>query len=254
MNYLVYDGTFGGFLTAVFDVYDLKLKDVQIRKETDEIPQLFSEQIHVGFDEVKVQRVRKKLVEFLGKQGFQKLWKATLSEFPEVEDVLLGVIRYTLEKKKNVLGDFGNIHVLQLQGILKKVGRERHRMTAFVRFELAKDGIYYATVEPDFDVLPLISNHFKNRYADQKWLIFDVKRHYGIYYDLNQVITVEIQSKNSENLPALVEIDWDETEKEFQVLWKKYFQATGIQSRKNTKLHLQYMPKRYWKYLTEKIP
>lgn len=256
MTYLIYDGTFEGFLSAVFDVYELKLKDIQIKKEQDDFPDLFAQKIYVSFQEEKYARVQKKLVSILGQKGFQNLWKLTLTELPEVEEILLGVIQYALKEQKNVLQDYGNLYVIQLNDILKKLSRERHRMTAFVRFKLASDGIFYATIEPDFDVLPLISNHFKNRYADQKWLIFDTKRHYGIFYDLNYVQTLEIQNNtpgvNHTHLPATLEIEWDETEKEFQNLWKNYFKSTNIQSRKNTKLHLQQVPKRYWKYLVEK--
>lgn len=255
MTYLIYDGTFSGFISAIFDVYELKLKQVKIIKKSDKVPLLFTEQIIVDFNDKKFKRVKNKLTEYLGNSGFKNLWKATLSELPNVEDVLLGVIRYTFLHKKNVLGDFGNIYVLKLQEILKKIGREKHRMDAFVRFKLAKDGIYYATIEPDFDVLPLISNHFKNRYADQKWLIFDLKRNYGIYYDLHTVVTVEVnnsKTNNNNNNISVLKIEWDNTELEFQKLWKNYFKSTNIESRKNTKLHLQHVPKRYWKYLIEK--
>ena len=42
-------------------------------------------------------------------------------------------------------------------------------------------------------------------------------------------------------------------EKKYQTLWQRYFVKTGIPERKNMKLHIQWMPKRYWKYLTEKF-
>ncbi|WP_370449257.1 DUF4130 domain-containing protein [Aquimarina sp. AD1] len=41
-------------------------------------------------------------------------------------------------------------------------------------------------------------------------------------------------------------------ELEFQQLWKTYFDNVNIKSRKNSKLHIQHLPKRYWKYLIEK--
>ena len=41
-------------------------------------------------------------------------------------------------------------------------------MLAFVRFELLQDEVYFAKIEPDFNVLPLFRKHFKERYADQK--------------------------------------------------------------------------------------
>lgn len=77
--------------------------------------------------------------------------------------------------------------VLKAAQTVKKVGREKHRMEAFVRFRLTRGGIYFAAIEPDFNVLPLINSHFKSRYADQKWIIYDLKRNFGIAYDLRVV-------------------------------------------------------------------
>ncbi|WP_340696552.1 DUF4130 domain-containing protein [Flavobacterium gyeonganense] len=37
-------------------------------------------------------------------------------------------------------------------------------------------------------------------------------------------------------------------------MWRRYFSSVTIESRKNMKLHIQHMPKRYWKNLIEKIP
>jgi len=43
-----------------------------------------------------------------------------------------------------------------------------------------------------------------------------------------------------------------ENEPDYQVLWKSYFDNVNIPERRNMKLHLQHIPKRYWKYLSEK--
>jgi probable DNA metabolism protein len=61
-------------------------------------------------------------------------------------------------------------------------------MTAFVRFEKMQDGVFFAKIDPDFNVLPLIRKHFKDRYQDQKWMIYDLRRNYGILYDLKPAI------------------------------------------------------------------
>ena len=110
--------------------------------------------------------------------------------------------------------------------------------------------ISFAKIEPDFDVLTLIINHFKNRYQDQKWLIYDEKRQYGIFYDLNEVTVVTLPDKKM--VSKSKEVIWHEEEINYQNLWKEYFDYTNIKERKNTKLHLQHVPKRYWRYLTEK--
>jgi hypothetical protein len=35
---------------------------------------------------------------------------------------------------------------------------------------------FLSLVRPDFNVLPLIQPHFKRRYQDQRWLIYDEQR------------------------------------------------------------------------------
>jgi probable DNA metabolism protein len=44
----------------------------------------------------------------------------------------------------------------------------------------------------------------------------------------------------------------DEKEELYQHLWQQYFSTLNIAARKNLKLHIQHMPKRYWRYLVEK--
>ena len=88
-------------------------------------------------------------------------------------------MKTTFNAQKTPSGDFGNPTVLKIAQAAKMVGREKHRMEAFVRFHRIDQEIYYANVEPDFNVLPLISNHFQKRYADQKWVIYDLNRNYG---------------------------------------------------------------------------
>jgi probable DNA metabolism protein len=153
---------------------------------------------------------------------------------------------------QNIEEDYANRFVMRVSEIVRMVRREKHRMEAFVRFQKLKDETFYATIEPDFNVLPLLIRHFKSRYADQKWIIYDIKRNYGIYYDLHD--TQFIRSiLPTVNKPGNVIAAFTEDEGIYQHLWKNYFTSVNIPSRKNTKLHVRHIPKRYWKHLTEKI-
>jgi probable DNA metabolism protein len=254
MLYIIYDNTFEGLLTAIFEIYAHKLQHPFIRKTGILLPSLFEDRISISTDDAKVKRVWDKLKRLVGEEGVLKLWKAWLTEEEDIEDCILGTVRYAIEQKVNILSDYGNIHVLHLDQHLKKINREKHRMEAFVRFQLTKDGLYYAGVEPDFNVLPLIIKHFQNRYADQRWCIFDLSRRYGIYYDLHATEFVSFAADEMNSLNAVNKNSFEENETLYQVLWKDYFKSTNIKSRKNMKLHLQHMPRRYWKYLTEKLP
>jgi probable DNA metabolism protein len=140
----------------------------------------------------------------------------------------------------------------------KQVGREKHRMEAFVRFKKCKDGLFLSLIAPDFNVLPVIEGHFKRRYQDQRWLIYDEKRKYGLYYDLNHVHQVQMDAHAVDRQTAIghsqdFSIELDEDEALYDQLWKDYFRSVNIEARKNIKLHIQHVPKRYWRYMNEKM-
>ncbi|WP_179007342.1 TIGR03915 family putative DNA repair protein [Winogradskyella forsetii] len=251
---LMYDGTFDGFLSAVFYVFEHQLKAVTIQNEFVMQQGLFSEVEKVITDEAKATRVWKGIKSKLSSHGSYQLYYAFLSEQSGVEALLLDYIKYAFSKGTPVDKDYAHPSVLKIAQIAKSVGREKHRMEAFVRFRLTKDDVYFANIEPDFNVLPLIEKHFKRRYADQKWVIYDINRAYGLFYDLEKVEIVHMDfpanfdfSKTDDEFFAIQEF-------EFQKLWQDYFKATNIASRKNMKLHIRHVPKRYWKYLSEKQP
>lgn len=258
MHTLTYDHSFAGFLTCIFTVYEYKWHNVTIVKDAAYVPDMLSAHEQITTDAHKADRVLTKLTKVLGKQGVNQLINGFLTEDDSIENTLLGVIRYALDKEKHTLGagkwaltDYTHPDVMQLAKWLKMVSRERHRMTAFVRFELMKNDVYFACVNPDFNVLPLIRNHFKNRYADQNWAIYDVNRGYGIFYQ-----------KNTEQIDIIMDVDeqvlknpasqFSKEETAYQALWQGFFTHVNIPERKNNKLHKQYLPKRYWQYLTEK--
>lgn len=249
----IYDGTFEGFLTAVFEVYDRKPIRVKIVSERLVTVNFFDEEHTIYTDQAKSDRVWKGIEDKIGKKAGNLIYKAFLSEQSDREQVLLRIIKKGF-KGENVTDNFADIDVLRLTNLVKIVGREKHRMDAFIRFRLTKDNVYFAEVEPDFDTLPLNAIHFKNRYADQKWLIYDRCRNYGIFYDLKTVNYVQLEISNDINSSLAAPFYFTHDEMHYQNLWKNYFKSTNIPSRKNMRLHLQHVPKRYWKYLSEKQP
>ena len=249
---LVYDGTFDGFLTCVFRVYEQKLATVEIQRESNLQASLFGALEFLLTNPEHADRVWKGITNKTSKKGSSRLYYAFLSEQSGVEHLLLSYIQNLLKSELLIESDFSNSTVLKVAQIAKSVGREKHRMEAFVRFKLTKDGIYFANIEPDFDVLPLISKHFEHRYADQKWIIYDLKRGYGLYYDLERVDVIQLSLLEDFDATKTSSDYFAPEELEFQTLWQDYFESTNIQSRKNMRLHIQHVPKRYWKYLSEK--
>ncbi len=119
-----------------------------------------------------------------------QLYKAFFSGLAGIENYLQRYVQYVISSKNIVENDYSHPDVLMIKQTSTKVDREKHRMEAFVTFRLTRDELYYAIIQPDFNMLPLISNHFKKRYADRQWLIYDSRRKYGLFYNMNDVSEV----------------------------------------------------------------
>ncbi len=251
MKIVLFDHSFEGLLSAVFEVFHLKLKEAKLIGQNNHTASFFDEEIWVSTDQEKAARVAKGIVKVGGKSDLTWLYRCFLSELAEVPQLILEYIRQLMVDKHSGKNDFSRNVVIQLQKINKMIGREKHRMDAFVRFEKTADGLYFAGIAPDFNVLPLNAKHFKNRYADQHWCIYDVKRDYGLLYNLESLRHVHLPSVNA-NLHSTPSNLLAEDEVAYKKLWKNYFESTNIQERANKKLHTQHVPKRYWKYLSEK--
>ena len=249
---VVYDGSFEGFLCAVFDVYEYKLNEVMIMPEDKHQPSMFARPHYVNHSPHHSDRVWKGLEKKLSKNALDQVYRTFLSELDGVEITLLQYIQYVFSSQVKMEEDYSHPAVLAVSQTAKKVWREKHRMEAFVRFQQTADGLFYSIIEPDYNVLLLIGKHFATRYADQLWLIYDAKRKYGLYYDLKTVTTVKIEFSDEMISGRKVSSVYDEAEEIYQQLWQQYFKSVNIPARKNTKLHIQHMPKRYWKYLPEK--
>lgn len=254
MTIYLFDGSLEGLLTAVFEYYERKPGTVRLASSKNFEPVMLQETFEVINDEIKAKRVWAGLYKKISADWQSRFYKAYLSETAEAFQHLFDFCIYIFDNPKGAEQNFGHPSVIAISKIDRSVNRERHRMKAFIRFQETGDEIFYAAVEPDFNVLPLIGSFFKGRYADQKWIIYDLRRHYGLYYDLEKVEEIqmeyvpEIQS-GKVNLPGQL---LDEKQELYALLWNDYFRSTNIPARKNMKLHIQHVPKRYWKYLTEK--
>lgn len=249
----IFDGTLEGLLTAIFESYQRKDAPVKLVSEVYYQPDAFDASYTIISDEAKAGRVWTGLQKKLDGEWMLRFYKSYLSEQPAIFQRLFDFARYIFNNPKGAEADYGNPDVLEISQMAQKVHREKHRMEAFVRFQQTGDGMFYAGVEPDFNVLPLISDHFRKRYADQQWIIYDLKRKYGLFYDLQKVEIIELDFKSEFSSSQIIDANLlDPKEELYSLLWKDYFKSTNIPARKNTKLHIRHVPKRYWKYLTEK--
>lgn len=239
----VTDGSFEGILTAVFDAY-------QNREEPQSIlsHEFFQLSLDTGMREIKTNeekagRVYNAIKNKISHEALETLYKAWLSEHHDAGMAIYRYIKTGLKVGHKVVSYLQNPDILLVHDLAQKVGKEVHLFLGILRFKKIRNGIYYARIEPDHNITMLMAGHFEERLPDQPWIIHDAKRNIYALYDTRQVVF----SAEEMNIP----ID-KEGDTEFALLWKKYFEAIAIESRVNPRLQKQFMPRRYWKNLTEK--
>lgn len=251
----VYDGSYEGLLSCIFTIFKDRITPIAINAEANHQFTLLDVATRITTNDEWAVRVLKGVDERTHSCASGLMYKIFLSELPLCEMLVYQLVLAIIQKGDGtVLENFANPHILKAAQIEKMIHREVHRMHAFVRFQKSRNGFFYAAIDPDFNVLPLIGEHFEKRYADQSWLIFDTRRHYGLYYDQDVMKFACADDPVFSINPLLLQDEsfQDEKEKQYQALWENYFHAVNIRERNNTKLHLRHMPRRYWKYLTEK--
>ena len=259
MTVYVFDNTLDGLLTAVFDSFFLHQQPDFLLAEGEQLP-LFAETPHmVVTDNEKAERVWKGLEKHLSKDGLHMITISWLSEERTLNQPLFNFICKVFRQPvlSGIERNASDPDVLEVRNTCRRVLHEQLRMKQFIRFQKAKDGTYLAVISPDHNVLPLIIDHFQDRFNDQPWLIYDAHRHYGYYYD-GKVAPIRITFENEAAVPFNLtngKMDADILSNDdalFQQLWRTYFKAICIKERMNPKKQLSDMPRRYWKYMTEK--
>jgi probable DNA metabolism protein len=263
MTVYTFDNTLDGLLTAVFDSFALHQQEVTLLCDGEQLPLFAGEPHRVHTDEAKASRVWKGLEKHLSREALHIITVSWQSEERELNQPLFNLIckvfRTTPDPslKMDIMRNASDPDVLAVRNTCRRVLHEVLRMKQFIRFQKAKDGTYIAVVSPDHDVLPMVIDHFQDRFRDQPWLIYDAKRHYGYYctegnepiritFEDEAAVPFDLQNgKLSDNVLS-------ENDHLFQDLWRTYFKAICIRERMNPCKQLSDMPRRYWRYMTEK--
>jgi probable DNA metabolism protein len=248
-----YDKSFEGLLCCVFEAYnEKKCPDMLLDKE-ETTPLFYDEICTIETDSEKTDRVWTGLKKRISASALHCVTCCWLADsYPKADEVIFRYIYKCFKSKESIETNFADADVLELSKIYHQISYENLRVKQFVRFQKTKDDIYFAAIEPLHNVLSMSIEHFRDRFATQKWIVYDTKRDYGYYYDLNEVQQISFSSDNMITSNGISKSIMAEDEKLFQDLWKTYFKAIAIKERKNPRKQGQDMPRRFWKYLTEK--
>lgn len=239
----VYDGSFDGLLSLVFDSY--LSKTIPSRIVTGEYERnLLEQEITIITSPEKANRLYQGIVQNISYFALQVSYFVFLSNEKNRELDILQFLILGFQMGKKIDHFLSHPLVLQMQKIAKHVRGEAHRLSGLLRFIQLEENLYYSSLHPDNNVVELLGHHFIKRLPTQNFIIHDKNREIALLYNTKTYTIVESSDLKISSIT--------ESEKQYQDLWKSFYHAITIKERKNSRLQMQYMPKKYWQDLIEK--
>ncbi|WP_334077002.1 TIGR03915 family putative DNA repair protein [Paenibacillus sanfengchensis] len=242
----IYDGSFDGFLSCVFESFDRKEEAVDIRPSEDNLYVLF-DAVWVETDPVKAARVYKGIGVKICPAAQELIRNGFLTCMSDKELLLYRFLRLGFQYGRTVMDMLTEDTVHRLHKAVKHLRTESHAYMGFVRFAVYGD-VLVAVIEPKNQVLPLLAPHFCDRYRGESFLIYD-KTH-------RQVLMQRQDGPPADRvglfcMEELILPEPDDEEKSYRRLWKQFYDTVAVRERSNPRARLSHMPKRYWTQLTE---
>ncbi len=236
-----YDGSFEGLMCCVFESYISREMPADVLPEDAQLPLLLPIKA-IETEAVRALRVLRAIPEKIGHDAADLIRRAYLTCHPQKELLILRFLRLGFSagpKVMNMLTD-GTVHALF--AAVNHMDREAHLYKGFVRFS-DTSGVLTAQIEPKNIVLPLIAQHFAERYPGEKFLIHDKTHGMVLLY---QNGTLQICGADAYEPPLP-----NEEELKFRDLWRLFYDTIEISERHNPKCRRGHMPMRYWRCMTE---
>lgn len=240
MIYL-HDGLFDGFLTCIYAHYYERKATAIFSEETYE-PRLFEEVKVIQTDTEKAKKVYDSILDKLSEEVYWNIFYTFLSNDPNKDCYLLHYLVIAFKMGHAVHYLHTHEVTYPVMRLSRRVMAERHRFLGILRFSDLGHCLY-APLEPDNDILMTLSDHFVDRFKNEKFIIHDVKRSKAIISRYGEWIITDFALKEP--------IVYGEGEIFFQNLWKQYFESIGIESRTNKRLQQQFVPLKYRKNIIE---
>lgn len=239
----VYDGSFEGLLTVIYKWFYTKEKPQRVVAEDFYQMDLLLEMITIECDSEEAQKVTEGILKKLGKETFEHIVKVYLSEDKDLAMITIKFLEYAFKKGAGVINHLADERVAPFVNRSAAVSRESHKLLGMVRFMELEGDVLYCAYESTYSLLLILAPHFADRLGNQVWVIHDIGRELAAFYRNNEWHIAP--------LPGNFKPKTTDLEDLFQSLWQRYYKHIAIEERKNEKLRMQNMPKKYWKYLVE---
>ncbi|HBA85699.1 MAG TPA: hypothetical protein DCZ95_16580 [Verrucomicrobia bacterium] len=243
MSLYLYDGSIEGLLTAFSMALEQNEGAAEFVSDKTPSTQLIFDARHV----ISQPETADRLIAEIRRQcedAVQYLFRVLMTENPESFPILFEYLQLVRQLGARANQYHAHSAVKHVLAQSRKVGSEIHRLKGLLRFRQLPDGVFWAPIEPDYNVTYAVAPYFTRRMADQNWIIHDLRRQFAAVWHRRKLRYGPV--------PEGADLPTGGDSGEWEALWQTYFKSVAIPERRNPRLQRQNMPARYWKYLIEK--
>ncbi len=239
-----YDGTLDGMLCCIFASYEHHELPSAILPPREAQCSLFETRM-IPSDPEKSGRVIAGLRRTAGNEAADLVMLSHLTTLPERERYALQFTRLAMKTGKSVCSMLADYRVNALNQAVLFLQREAHHLCGFIRFT-ETDHTLVSMISPKNDVLPLLDEHFSDRFPEERFIIYDRNRRMALMHLPGASRIVPI---NELKMPAITQDELD-----IQMLWRRFHQTIAVEGRINKKLQRNNLPLRHRPDMTEFQP
>lgn len=236
-----YDGSFDGLMCCVFESFLRKeMPSEIIVGEPEQLS--FSEVRRIETSPERAERVVRSMPKKIAPNTADTVRKMYLSCAENRDMLILAYLHKGFRAGRRIEQMLADDTVDAVNKAVFHCTHEAHLFLGFIRFS-DYNGYLAAVIEPKNRVIPLIADHFTDRFRNESFLIYDKAHRMALIYHRHKA---EIAENIDFELPSA-----GAEEERYRELWKCFYNTIAIKERYNPRCRMNLMSKRFWSNMTE---
>lgn len=242
------EDTVEGIFTMIYDAWSAHIpeENLELRVQGEDNYELFARYVYVDTDMDKAVKVARSVSKKISTLAFDYIYAAALSYEEDKAMAIYRFLKLGFAVGKQVTDMNVRPEVNRVFELHRNIGNEAHLFKGFVRFADLENGLMLARIKPKNQVLPIIAEHFADRFSGENFVIVDETHGMGLFHALGKQWFLSTVDQ-----AAIEELWGKERSDEYEQLWRTFFKNIEIKSRHNYTCQKTHCSLRYRDYMTE---
>lgn len=253
---LLCEDSLEGIFTGIYEAYALRIphEHISLQIGEEETLMLFTSYRQVAADNEKAKKVSRTLRTRFGEADYYTLCMALSSPALEKAQAVYKTVVYGLSAKRRgrVLEHLSDNNIRRVMELNRGAVNELLHLKGFLRFQELENGLLHAVIRPKNNILPMLAEHFADRFPGENFIIHDEGRNvYALHPTGKEWFLMEGQEAAAGVEEEKNVLRLSAEEQHYQELFRHFCHNISIKDRKNLKLQGNMLPLRFRPYMVE---